>query len=75
MIKAYSADIDGKTISVEVGRVARQASGSAVVTLGETVVLVTVVSTDQVDVRWHMAALVSSFMVEAGCMSSVGSRS
>ncbi len=48
MIKAYSVDIDGKAISVEVGRVARQASGSAVVTLGETVVLVTVVSTDQV---------------------------
>jgi polyribonucleotide nucleotidyltransferase len=48
MIKAYSVDINGKAISVEVGRVARQASGSAVVSLGETVVLVTVVSTDQV---------------------------
>ena len=48
MIKAYSVDINGKSISVEVGRIARQASGAAVVTLGETVVLVTVVSTDQV---------------------------
>ncbi len=48
MIKAYAVDIHGKAISVEVGRVARQASGAAVVTLGETVVLVTVVSTDQV---------------------------
>lgn len=33
---------------MESGRIARQASGSAVVTMGETVVLVTVVATDQV---------------------------
>jgi len=41
-------DINGQTLNIETGRIARQASGSIVVTLGETVVLVTVVSTDQV---------------------------
>jgi polyribonucleotide nucleotidyltransferase len=48
MMKSYEMDIDGKTIHVETGRIAKQASGSAVVTLGETVVLVTAVSTDEV---------------------------
>jgi len=48
MMKSYEIDIDGKTIHVETGRIAKQASGSAVVTLGETVVLVTAVSTDEV---------------------------
>ncbi|HDG98890.1 MAG TPA: polyribonucleotide nucleotidyltransferase [Desulfobacterales bacterium] len=40
--------MDGRALHVETGRVAKQASGSAVVTLGETVVLVTAVSTDEV---------------------------
>lgn len=48
MIKSCSVEIDDRTLYVETGRVARQASGSAVVTLGETVVLVTAVSTDEV---------------------------
>ncbi|MCK4787679.1 MAG: polyribonucleotide nucleotidyltransferase, partial [Desulfobacteraceae bacterium] len=48
MMKSYEINIDGKTIHVETGRIAKQASGSAVVTLGETVVLVTAVSTDEV---------------------------
>jgi polyribonucleotide nucleotidyltransferase len=48
MIKSSSREIDGQTIHIETGRVARQASGSAVVTMGETVVLVTVVSSDKV---------------------------
>ena len=48
MIKNCATDIDGKTLHIETGRIAKQASGSVVVTLGETVVLVTVVSTDQV---------------------------
>lgn len=48
MIKSNSIEINGKTLNVETGRIARQASGSAVVTLGETVVLVTAVSTDEV---------------------------
>jgi polyribonucleotide nucleotidyltransferase len=48
MIKNCSMNINGQTLHIETGRIARQASGSAVVTLGETVVLVTVVATDQV---------------------------
>ena len=48
MVKSSSVEIDGRTLYVETGRVARQASGSAVVTFGETVVLVTAVSTDEV---------------------------
>ena len=48
MIKNCAIDINGKALHIETGRIAKQASGSVVVTLGETVVLVTVVSTDQV---------------------------
>jgi len=38
------ADVGGKPLSVQAGKVAQQASGSVVVSYGETVVLVTVVS-------------------------------
>ena len=48
MIKNCSIEINGKTLTVETGRIAKQASGSVVVTYGETSVLVTVVSTDEV---------------------------
>ena len=48
MIKHTSMEMNGQKLNVETGRVARQANGSAVVTLGETVVLVTAVSTDEV---------------------------
>jgi polyribonucleotide nucleotidyltransferase len=48
MIKNCSIEIKGQSLNVETGRIAKQASGSAVVTLGETVVLVTAVSTDEI---------------------------
>lgn len=48
MIKNCCVNINGKPLNIETGRIARQASGSAVVTFGETVVLVTVVSTDEI---------------------------
>ena len=48
MIKSESREINGQTLHIETGRIAKQASGSAVVTMGETVVLVTVVASDQV---------------------------
>ncbi len=48
MVKNCSIEINGQTVTVETGRIAKQASGSVVVTCGETVVLVTVVSTDEV---------------------------
>ncbi|MGD2124727.1 MAG: polyribonucleotide nucleotidyltransferase [Desulfobacteraceae bacterium] len=48
MIKSSSREIDGQRLHIETGRIGKQASGSAVVTFGETVVLVTVVATDEV---------------------------
>jgi polyribonucleotide nucleotidyltransferase len=47
MIKNVTRDFNGRAINVEAGRVAGEASGAVVVTMNETVVLVTVVSTDQ----------------------------
>ncbi len=43
MFKKVEAIIGGKTISIETGKLAKQASGSVVVKCGETVVLVTAV--------------------------------
>jgi len=48
MIKSCSRDINGQLLHIETGRIAKQASGAAVVTLGETVILVTAVSTDEI---------------------------
>ncbi|MCD4716178.1 MAG: polyribonucleotide nucleotidyltransferase [Desulfobacterales bacterium] len=48
MIKKCSIELNGQTLTVESGRIAKQASGSVVVTLGETMVLVTAVATDEV---------------------------
>lgn len=48
MIKTSSIEINGQSLHIETGRIAKQASGSVVVTYGETVVLVTAVSTDEV---------------------------
>ena len=48
MIKNSSIEINGQTLHIESGRIARQANGAAVVTLGETVVLVTAVATNEV---------------------------
>jgi len=48
MIKNVKVDINGKSLHIETGRVACESSGSVVVTMGETVVLVTVVSTDEI---------------------------
>ena len=47
MIKSSSREINGRVLNIETGRIAKQASGSAVVTLGETVVLVTVVASQE----------------------------
>jgi polyribonucleotide nucleotidyltransferase len=44
---SLKTDIGGKTLSIETGKVAKQASGSVVVRYGDTVVLVTAVSSDE----------------------------
>ena len=48
MIKNCSVEINGQILTLETGRIARQASGSVTVTFGETVVLVTAVGADEV---------------------------
>ncbi|MCP4682660.1 MAG: polyribonucleotide nucleotidyltransferase [Desulfobacterales bacterium] len=50
MIKNTSIKINDRDLTIETGRVAKQANGSVTVTYGETVVLVTAVSTDEVRV-------------------------
>ena len=48
MIKNCSIKVGSQDLHIETGRIARQASGSVVVTYGETIVLVTVVATNDV---------------------------
>ena len=43
----FKEEIDGKTLSIQAGKVAKQASGSVVVQFGDTIVLVTVVSANE----------------------------
>ncbi len=45
---SLKADIGGKPLSIQTGKIAKQASGSVVVQYGETVILVTVVASDDV---------------------------
>jgi len=44
---ALKAEIGHKTLSIQTGKIARQASGSVVVQYGETILLVTVVAADE----------------------------
>ncbi|MDP3694996.1 MAG: polyribonucleotide nucleotidyltransferase, partial [Desulfocapsaceae bacterium] len=44
MYKKVEIQIGGKTLSIETGKLAKQASGSVVVQCGETMVLVTAVA-------------------------------
>ena len=46
MVKKVEKQIAGRLLSIETGKLAKQASGAVVVRYGETVVLTTVVSTD-----------------------------
>ena len=51
MEKTVKAELGGKTLSIQTGKVAKQASGAVVVQYGETIVLVTAVSSrDERDV-------------------------
>ena len=51
MFKIYKKEInlDGKKITLETGKVARQADGAVIVRCGETVVIATVVGAKKVD--------------------------
>ncbi len=48
MEKTVSCQIGGRTLSIQTGKVAKQASGAAVVQYGDTIVLVTVVGANEV---------------------------
>lgn len=47
MFKSYSMELGGRTLTVEVGRVAKQASGAAFMHYGDTVVLSTATASDK----------------------------
>jgi polyribonucleotide nucleotidyltransferase len=47
MIHTVEIDLDGRKLSLETGKIARQAGGSVVVRLGDTVVLVTACSAEE----------------------------
>lgn len=47
MFKSYSMELAGRTLTVEVGRVAKQAGGAAFMHYGETVVLSTATASDK----------------------------
>ena len=51
MMKKIDLDFHGRPLSVEVGRLAKQADGAALVTYGETVVLVTAVAAKDVKLK------------------------
>jgi polyribonucleotide nucleotidyltransferase len=48
MVQVVTTEINGRTLSIETGRVANQASGAVLVQYGETIVLVTVVSSNEI---------------------------
>ena len=47
MYKSYSMELAGRTLTVDIGRVAAQANGAALMHYGETVVLSTVAASDK----------------------------
>ncbi|MCJ7457435.1 MAG: polyribonucleotide nucleotidyltransferase [candidate division Zixibacteria bacterium] len=47
MEKSYELDLDGKKLTIQIGRVARQADGAALVRLADTMILATAVGTEE----------------------------
>lgn len=47
MYKSYSMELAGRTLTVDVGRVAKQANGAALMHYGDTVVLATATASDK----------------------------
>ena len=45
-VKTYSMELAGRTLTVELGRMAEQANGACTVTYGETVVFVAVTASE-----------------------------
>ncbi len=51
MVRTFDLEIDGKVMSIEVGRMAKQTAGSVVVRMQDTMVLVTVCAADEAGVQ------------------------
>ena len=47
MYKSYSMELAGKTLTVDIGRVAAQANGAALIKYGDTTVLSTATASDK----------------------------
>ncbi len=47
MEKSYELDLDGKKLTIQIGRVARQADGAALVRLADTMILATAVGSEE----------------------------
>ena len=47
MYKSFSMELAGRTLTVDIGRVAKQANGAALMHYGETVVLSTATASDK----------------------------
>ena len=47
MFRSYSMDLAGRTLTAEIGRVAEQANGAALMRYGDTTVLVTATASDK----------------------------
>ena len=47
MYKSYSMELAGRTLTVDIGRVAKQANGAALMHYGDTVVLSTATASDK----------------------------
>jgi len=47
MEKSYELDLDGKKLTIQIGRVARQADGAALVRLVDTMILATAVGSEE----------------------------
>ena len=60
MFKVYKKEVEvaGKKISLETGKVARQADGAIIATCGETVVLATVVGAKKVNLRHGLLSII-----------------
>ena len=54
MYKSYSMELAGRTLTVDIGRVAKQASGAAFMHYGETTVLSTATASDKQIGRAHV---------------------
>ena len=61
MVHKFAVEIGGRTLEIETGRVAKQASGAVLVRFGDTVVLATVVGAREAAVERDFFPLVVDY--------------